>query len=134
VIVVDSSAIVAIALTENDATAFAAAIDRDDAPQISVATMLEVSIAIRRTKVLSADAAEAWLNDFVIDSDITLRPVTAQQVELARAAHIRFGKGSGHPAQLNFGDCFSYALAKDSNSALLFKGNDFIHTDIASAM
>jgi ribonuclease VapC len=134
VIVIDSSAVVAIARQEVDASLLASAIDRDDAPQISVATILECSIVLRRARVLSVEAAESWLDDFLIDADIAIRTVTVEQAKLARDAHIRFGKGTGHPAQLNFGDCFSYALARSTNSPLLYKGSDFAKTDIKSAL
>ena len=60
--------------------------------------------------------------------------MTAEHAELARTAHRRFGRGSGHPARLNFGDCFAYALAKATGEPLLFKGEDFGHTDIRSAL
>jgi ribonuclease VapC len=62
-----------------------------------------------------------------------VEPVTREQAEIARAAHRDFGKGSGHPAGLNFGDCFAYALAKATREPLLFKGDDFLRTDVAVA-
>lgn len=65
---------------------------------------------------------------------ISIEPVTEAQARIARQAYRRFGKGNGHPARLNFGDCFAYALARDRNEPLLFVGNDFIHTDIRSAL
>ena len=65
---------------------------------------------------------------------IIIEPVTEIQARIARHAYREFGRGSGSPAQLNFGDCFSYALAKDKNEPLLFKGNDFAHTDVRSVM
>ena len=61
-------------------------------------------------------------------------PVSLQQVLIAREAYRRYGKGSGHPARLNFGDCFAYALAKDFDEPLLYIGNDFVHTDVQSAL
>lgn len=65
---------------------------------------------------------------------IVVEAVTPEQVELARAAWNRFGKGTGHPANLNFGDCFAYALAAELGEPLLFVGNDFVHTDLQAAM
>ena len=71
-------------------------------------------------------------DDFIKAANISIEPVTATQAQIARGAYRDFGKGSGHPAKLNFGDCFAYALAKESGEPLLFKGGDFAHTDIAS--
>ena len=65
---------------------------------------------------------------------IVIEPVTERQARIAREAYRDFGKGSGHPAQLNFGDCFAYALAKDKAEPLLFKGADFAHTDVRRAI
>lgn len=70
------------------------------------------------------------IHDFVALVHPIIEPVTEAQAWIARQAYRDYGKGSGHPAQLNFGDCFSYALAKDRDEPLLYKGNDFIHTDI----
>ena len=71
-------------------------------------------------------------DDFIKAANISIEPVTATQAQIARGAYRDFGKGSGHPAKLNFGDCFAYALAKESGEPLLFKGGDFAYTDIAS--
>ena len=66
-----------------------------------------------------------------VQTEIVVEPVTREQAEIARAAYRDFRKGSGHPAGLNFGDCFAYALAKSTREPLLFKGDDFSHTDVA---
>jgi len=73
-------------------------------------------------------------DEFFKEANISVEPVTLEQARLAREAYRDFGKGSGHPAKLNFGDCFAYALAKATGEPLLFKGDDFIHTDISSAL
>ena len=73
------------------------------------------------------------LDEFIETAEIVVEPVTEQQARIAREAYRDFGKGSGHPAQLNFGDCVSYALAKTTGEPLLFKGNDFSRTDIRPA-
>ena len=65
---------------------------------------------------------------------IGIEPVTVEQARIARQAYKDFGRGSGHPARLNFGDCFAYALAKDKGQPLLYKGNHFSHTDVRSAL
>jgi ribonuclease VapC len=70
------------------------------------------------------------LDELVERFDIRIEPVTAEQAKIARQAYRDFGKGSGHPAGLNFGDCFSYALAREKREPLLWKGNDFGHTDV----
>ncbi len=77
--------------------------------------------------------ASRQLDDLLRESGITIQPVTTSQAYIARQAYRDFGKGSGHPAGLNFGDCFAYALAKESGEPLLFKGEDFGHTDVTSA-
>lgn len=133
-IVVDTSAIIAIFKVEADAERLAQAIERDPAPIISAANVLECSIVIRAAKMLADTEAEARLEEMLSKARIDLRPVTADQVAIARAAHVQYGKGSGHPAQLNFGDCFAYALAKAIDVPLLYKGDDFGRTDIASAL
>jgi len=74
------------------------------------------------------------LDELMLEEQITLEPVTESQAKTAREAYRDFGKGSGHPARLNIGDCFAYALAKQMNEALLFKGTDFIHTDLMTVL
>jgi ribonuclease VapC len=69
-------------------------------------------------------------NELISDLGIIIEPVTAHQATVAREAHRRFGRGSGHPAKLNFGDCFAYALATELDEPLLFVGQDFMHTDV----
>lgn len=128
--VVDSSAIFAIVLEEPEAAAFARVLQGGSAPKISAATLLEVAVVGLRRFARRYDARVDHLLAF-IKPDV--RPVTVQQSMIARAAYRRFGRGTGHPADLNFGDCFSYALAKELDEPLLFKGEDFIHTDIEPA-
>ena len=95
---------------------------------MSVASLLEASIVIGSR----GDATDTALDSFVDEAEIALKPVTREQVEAARGAWRRFGKGN-HPAALNFGDCFAYALARTTGEPLLFKGNDFALTDIETA-
>ena len=73
------------------------------------------------------------MDALVADYHIVIEPVTAAQVRIALAAYDRYGNGSGHPAGLNYGDCFAYALAKEKDEPLLFKGGDFTHTDLEAA-
>jgi ribonuclease VapC len=84
-------------------------------------------------KKIAPGKAERWLDDFVKAAGIRIEPVTEEQALAARAAHLQFGKGTGHGAALNYGDCFAYALAKKTEAPLLCKGNDFRLTDIATA-
>lgn len=77
--------------------------------------------------------ASRHVDDLVAKAGVVLEPVTAEHAHIARAAYRDFGKGSGHPAQLNFGDCFAYALAKSTDQPLLFKGSDLTHTDVVPA-
>lgn len=133
-IVIDSSAVVAIFRQEPDAAGHARRIGEDDQPVMSAANVLETSIVLRGLKRIPSDVAELWLDEFLTAAAIQVEPVTAAQTDLARQAHARFGKGGGHAAQLNFGDCFAYALAKALDVPLLFKGADFVHTDVTPAL
>ena len=127
--VIDSSALMAIFLNEPDASIYASAILNDRIRLISAATLAEASIvAIRRRRpdpIAALDILTTRLRLVVI-------PVDHEQALLARDGFRRFGKGR-HPAGLNFGDCFSYALAKQRGEPLLFKGNDFSQTDVLVA-
>lgn len=129
-IVIDTSAVVAIFLGESEAAALAAVIEADDEPLMSAASVLETSIVLRAKRALAPEQADQWLDAFLAVGSVTVEAVTVDQVRLARAAHARFGRGSGHPAQLNFGDCFPYALAQRRGAPLLFKGEDFAQTDV----
>ena len=126
--IVDTSALVALLRGEDDATRFARALAaRGEPKRISAANFLETAIVIDGSR----DAiASRRLDDVMAKASLTIEPVTAEQAHIARAAYRDFGKGSGHPAQLNFGDCFAYALAKTTDEPLLFKGEDFGFTDI----
>ena len=129
--IVDSSALAAILWNEPDAPVFAAAIDAASNRRMSAGTYLEIAILVdaRRNPI-----ASRRIDELIAEAAISIEPVTAEQARIARQAYRDFGKGSRHPAQLDFGDCFSYALAKELREPLLFKGNDFIHTDIVPAI
>ena len=129
--IVDSSALVAILWDEPDAAVFAAAIDAAPDRRMSAGTYLELAIVVdaRRNPV-----ASRRIDECISEAAISIEPVTAEQAGIAREAYRDFGRGSRHPAQLNFGNCFAYALAKDLREPLLFKGNDFIHTDVVPAI
>jgi len=133
VIVVDSSAIIAIFRQEDDAEDYARSIASDDDPVMSAANLVETSIVLRGLKRVAPKRAERWLDDFIKAAGIRIEPVTLDQAQAARAAHLQFGKGTGRGAALNYGDCFAYALAKVMDTSLLCKGNDFALTDIGIA-
>src|SRR3954451_17320585 len=122
-IVVDSSAVIAIFRQEDDAEDYARSIAADDDPVMSAANVVEISIVVRGLKKIAPEKAERWLDDFIEAAGIRVEPVTRDQAGAARSAHLRFGKGSGHGAALNYGDCFAYGLAKAMNAPLLCKGN-----------
>ncbi|PRD44656.1 PIN domain nuclease [Phyllobacterium phragmitis] len=124
--VIDTSAIIAIALNEPEAAEFEMRIADDPVRLISAATMLEASIVIE-TRLGEAGGRE--LDLWLYKAGIDIVAVDADQADLARRAWRRFGKGR-HRAGLNYGDCFSYALAVSRQEPLLFKGNDFSRTDI----
>lgn len=127
--VIDTSAVIAILNDEPERRSFNAAIEQAETCLISAASFVEVSM------VLEARKGYEGVRDFdlfVSRAGIRLAEVDAEQAEIARAAFRQFGKGR-HPANLNFGDCFSYALAKATGLPLLFKGNDFGQTDIEKA-
>jgi ribonuclease VapC len=132
-IVVDSSAVIAIFRQEDDAEGYARRIATDDDPIMSAANLVEASIVLRGLKKIAPQKAERWLDDFMKAAGIRIEPVTPDQARAARSAHLQFGKGTGHGAALNYGDCFAYALAKAMNASLLCKGNDFPLTDISIA-
>lgn len=128
--IVDSSALVAILTAEAERDSFVAELSAASSVGMSAATYLEAAIVIDsgRNPVVSRQ-----FDDLLAALDVEVCPVTADQARVARAAYRDFGKGSGHPAGLNYGDCFSYALAKVRDEPLLFKGDDFVHTDVRRA-
>jgi ribonuclease VapC len=129
--IIDSSALIAILTNEPDGPVLARAMNEPATLSISAASYLETSIVIdkQRDPVLSAG-----LDDLLEDAKITVESVTVEQAKIARQAYRDYGRGSGHRANLNFGDCFSYALARIKREPLLFKGDDFVHTDLRSAI
>jgi ribonuclease VapC len=128
---VDTSAIIAILTEEDDAAVYAQAIAGADVRRLSAASYLECGIVLdsQRDPIISRG-----LDELIQEAEFVVEPVTERQARLARHAYADFGKGSGHPAGLNFGDCLSYALALDLREPLLWKGNDFVHTGVQSAL
>ena len=128
---VDTSALVAIDLDEPDADALLDVLIHESSCRVSAANLLETWMVIDRRR--NAEVS-ALMEGLLARFDIDVEAVTLDQVEIARAAFRKYGKGSGHGARLNFGDCFAYALARFWNEPLLFVGDDFGRTDIVSAM
>lgn len=129
--IIDTSAVIAILRDEPEAAAFATAIAEAATPRMSAATYLETAIVI---DAAGDPIVSRATEEFLAVSRIEIEPVTRHHADLARAAYRDYGKGSGHPAQLNFGDCFAYALAAERREPLLFKGDDFVHTDLSPAI
>jgi ribonuclease VapC len=129
--IIDTSAVMAILRAEPDAATYATAIEQATVRRLSAANFVEAAAVIDGSR---DPVASRKLDDLLAEAEISIAPVTEAQAHLARAAYRDFGRGSGHPARLNFGDCFAYALAKESGEPLLFKGDDFAHTDIAGAV
>jgi ribonuclease VapC len=128
-VIIDTSAIVAILFNEDDADTYARAITRADSRRVSAATFVEAAIVVAaQTK----NAGGSQLDAFFRRAGIIIEPVTEEQAHIARQAFTDFGKGR-HAAGLNYGDCFSYALAKSTGEPLLFKGKDFTKTDVLVA-
>ncbi len=127
--VIDTSAILAILFAEEDAEAYAVAIEGSENCRVSAASYLEAAVVIDSR----GDAVASREFDlFFRRASILIEPVTLEQAQIARVAYQDFGKGK-HPAGLNFGDCISYALAKALDEPLLFKGDDFSQTDVKRA-
>jgi ribonuclease VapC len=133
--IVDTSAMVAILDDEPDAAVFEQrlfAADADgESAVMSAATYVELGIVLERRR---ASALIRMAERLIRDWRIQIIPVTADQARIARQAYRDYGKGMGHPAELNYGDCFSYALAVERGEPLLFKGEDFSRTDVRAAV
>jgi ribonuclease VapC len=125
--VIDTSALAAIFFAEPERQKFLTAIAAAESRLVSAATVLETGIVLEGRQ---GEAAGREFDLFVVRASLQVVPVDAEQVDIARSAWRKFGKGR-HPAALNFGDCFSYALAKATGELLLAKGTDFAATDIS---
>jgi ribonuclease VapC len=129
-VIVDSSAVVAILADEPDADVYRAALLKTDVTALSAATYVECGIVLDRHRSTVGRGLDTLLREV----GTVIEPFTHAQARIAREAYRDFGRGSGHPARLNLGDCFSYALAIERNEPLLFQGDDFAHTDVRSAL
>jgi len=130
-VIVDSSALIAILAGEPDAEELNDVLSCAVRPALSVANYLEAAIVLDRHP---ARRAGEKLDRYLVTGQVELADVTESQARIARSAYRNFGWGTGHPAGLNFGDCFAYALAIDRDESLLYKDNDFKHTDVRSAL
>jgi ribonuclease VapC len=129
--IIDSSALIAILKRESEWEALSKALDASKSSKMSAASFLETSIVVDSWK--NPVFSREW-DELVVRFSIYIEPVTESQARIARQAYRDFGKGSGHPANLNFGDCFTYALAREKREPVLWKGEDFGHTDLRAAV
>lgn len=129
--IVDTSALLAILRDERDAISYATAMVSAGIRRISAANYVEAAAVIDASH---DPIASRRFDDLLREARMVIEPVTELQARIAREAYRDFGRGTGHPARLNFGDCFAYALAKAMNEPLLFKGDDFTHTDVMPAL
>jgi len=128
--ILDTSALIAIIKEEPESALFKTTILNSDSVKISAATYLEASIVVDRYR---NPLLRSRFDSIIEETGIVVEPFSAEQAGIARQAYRDYGKGSGHRANLNFGDCFAYALARVKREPLLFKGDDFVHTDLRSA-
>jgi ribonuclease VapC len=128
--ILDTSAVIAILRNESEAMRFAELIEAADQRRISAVNYVEAAAVIESNR---DPIASRRFDELLREAEVRIEAVTVKQARLAREAYRDFGKGSKHKAKLNFGDCFAYALAKDLSEPLLFKGDDFVHTDIEAA-
>lgn len=128
--IVDTSAIMAILLSEPEAGRFLDVLMAASRVAMSAGNLVELTVTTTRRPVPIPQEA---VNRLVTNLAVTIEPVTVEQAEIARRAYLTYGRGR-HPAALNYGDCFAYALARATDRPLLFKGNDFAQTDIACAV
>lgn len=131
---IDTSAIVAILTAEPDAAAFLAAIDTDTRRETGAHVRVEATINLARILGLPVPVAEELFDNFLATAKIVVLSINDAVARRAVDAFTRYGKGQGHLAQLNFGDCLSYALAAHYRAPILFKGQDFSHTDLKAAL
>lgn len=128
--ILDTSALIAILRCETEALEFATIIERATQRRMSAVSYVEAGSVIDGSR---DPVASRRFDELLEEAHVVIEPVTQTQALIARQAYRDFGKTSGHPAKLNFGDCFSYALAKSTGEPLLFKGSDFSQTDVKPA-
>lgn len=130
--IADSSALMAIVLDEPESATVVDMLLADKTSQMAAGTWIELAAVISRRD----DHADLFpiLEGIVEQLRLEIAPMSIAQARIGHDAYREFGRGTGHPAQLNLGDCFSYALAKELDEPLLFKGEDFIHTDVKQAL
>lgn len=130
---IETSALIAILANEPEANVFLSQIERAPRRETGAHVRLEATINLARTLGLGTPEAHELYDAFLAEAGITVIPITDAVARRAVQAFATYGKGQGHPAQLNFGDCLSYACASMSCDTILFKGNDFRETDLTSA-
>jgi ribonuclease VapC len=130
-VIIDTSAIIAILRAEPEALSCAKAIAGARSRRVSAVNFVEAAAVIDGSR---DPVASRRFDELFREAHLVIEPVTAAQARVAREAYRDFGKGSGHPAGLNLGDCFAYALAKETGEPILFKGDDFRRTDLSPAL
>jgi ribonuclease VapC len=130
---VDASAIVSMVTGEDDADKLADSMNAAWVRITSPLAIFEAVLAVRRKRRSTVVDATGAVREFLTVGDVRTVPTTADEADLALGAFARYGKGQGHPAQLNMGDCFAYAAARHHDMPLLYKGDDFAKTDVRSA-
>jgi ribonuclease VapC len=130
-VILDTSAVIAILRDEPEAPSFARAIEQAAQRRISAVNYVEAAAVIDASR---DPVASRRLDELLEEAEIIVESVSESQARIARQAYRDFGKVSGHPANLNFGDCFAYALAKAKRESMLFEGDEFSHTDVTSAL
>lgn len=126
---IETSAIVAILLGEDEGPSLLERIDRDLQPTTSVVNAFEAILGVGK-QIRNYERADTMVNVFIAQGGVRVDGIQSDCLPDIVDAYLRYGKGTGHPASLNFGDCFSYALAKRSGQKLLYKGDDFARTDL----
>jgi len=129
--ILDTSAVIAILRDEPEASTYAEAIEKATQRRISAVSYVEAAAVIDASR---DPVASRRFDELLEESEVIIEAVNESQARIARQAYRDFGKGSGHPASLNFGDCFAYALAEARREPMLFKGDNFSHTDVTPAL
>lgn len=130
-VLLDASALIAMATNEDGAVELAEAIDHVAERLCCSVGVWEAARAVARKRSVKVTEATEAIDHLCAEWEIRMVPIGEREARIALAAHDRYGKGNGHPARLNMGDCFAYACAKANDARLLYKGDDFAHTDLA---